>query len=300
MDFRPCPTYLFDPTTRHVVILAHQDDEVMYCGLLNRLGPQVRFIWVTNGDGLAPMAGADPGEYAQMRKQETDGVLGILGRPLSARICLDYSEIENYTRFIDLTRKPERIPEIMDYFRVMADDVCDEIRAFRPDVVWTSAFQNGHPEHDLVHILAATAIRHLSEEEGVPVSFYHLPEYEYTILIPMRFHPRYAGIVHRIELTEEEVFLKRRALEAYPSQADLFRQFQKVLRFLGTAGRAVGRGFNLDDFLRTEEFGPVPPGINYTRSTHWFEWANYMGDRHEGVKVRFDHHIARIAADLAG
>jgi len=293
----PHPAYLFEPETRHLMVWPHQDDEVMYAGLISRLGRSVDFVWVTNGDGLAPGEGADPDEYAAMRMAETDAVLGVLGRPLERRTNLAYSEIAIYDGFADLTRAPARRGAVMDFFSQIADAVYREVARVRPQVVWVPAFQNGHPEHDLVHVVTALALRRV-RAEGHEAALYQVPEYEYMILIPHRFHPLYRGPVHALELTAEEVALKRRCLERYPSQLELFRGFEKVIGGIGRAARVLGRGFTLDDFLARELFGPVDPDRDYTRSTHLFELANYIGEKHEGVKIRFDRHVAEIAREL--
>ena len=292
------PTYpsdLFAPQSRHMPIFAHQDDEIMYCGLIGRMPQAIRFLWITNGDGLAPEVNMDPLEYAELRKTETDRVLETLGRPLSTRRCLDYSEIALYNRFIDIHENPAKAAELVQLYKPIGDDIYREMKAFAPDVVWTSAFQNGHPEHDLVHILTAYVIRQLEREGMKRPRFYQLPQYEYTILIPHRFHPLYKGPVLEIRLSAEEVALKRKAFECYPSQITLFNKFEKVINRLGKLGWLKGKPFTAEDFLLRETFSPVDPLEDYTKSTHWFEWANYMGDDCRGVKVRFDTQIAVIA-----
>ena len=293
----PHPEYLFNPETRHLMVWPHQDDEVMYAGLISRLGPEVDFVWVTNGDGLAPEEGADPEEYSVMRLKETDAVLGILDRPLARRTNLSYSEITIYDRFADLTRSPERRDAVMDFFGEIADAVYRGVARVKPQVVWVPAFQNGHPEHDLVHIVTALALRRLGAE-GHEAALYQVPEYEYLIFIPHRFHPLYRGVIHALDLTPEELALKHRCFECYPSQMALFRYFERVIGGIGRSMRLIGRGFTLEDFLAVEQFGPVDLDMDYTRSTHNFEWTNYIKEKHDGVKIRFDRHVAEIAKEL--
>ncbi len=298
MKIQAYPEYLFDPSTRHMLSVAHQDDEIMYCGLIQRWGEDCRFLWTTNGDGLAPFVNADPKEYAEIRKAETDAVLTTLGRSLSLRRCMDYSEIEIYDNFVDLTLAPQRTEEIMDFFYKIGCEIYREIKEFNPDVVWSGAFQNGHPEHDLVHFLSGYAIRQINSEQEKQIAFYHLPEYEYTILLPFRFHPRYKGIIHAIELTEKEVEVKAQALQCYPSQVDLFTKFERVFNGLGKLSGLLGKPFTAEDFLKKEIFSKVPDDIDYTKSTHWFEFENYIGDKNKNIKVRFDRHVGAIAARM--
>lgn len=298
MKTNPLPDNLFSPTTRHMVVVAHQDDEVMYSGTLRRLPPNARFLWVTNGDGLAPEVNMDPRAYAEIRKTECDQVLLTLGKSLDARRCLDESEIEIYTNFVELTLNPGRTKEVMDFFHRIGNEIYRELKAHQPDVVWSAAFQNGHPEHDLVHILTAYALRQIERETGRKTLFLEWPEYEYTILICFRFHPLSKGIRYEIRLTDEELDYKERAIACYPSQVKLVGSFQKVIDRIGMAGRLIGKGFTAKDFVSREVYGEVPPDRDYTRSTHWFEWANYMFDKHKNVKVRFNKHLAVIAETL--
>lgn len=298
MNHQPVPAFLFDPQTRHLLSVAHQDDEINYIGTIHRWGEDAHFLWMTNGDGLAPFENADPKEYAEMRKAETDAVLTTLGRPLSRRECLDFSEIEIYSNFVDLTLAPARKPEVLDFMHHIGCKVYQSIKAIMPDVVWVPQYQNGHPEHDLMHMLTAYSIRQISRETGKAIALYHVPEYEYTILIPLRFHPLYKGVVHHIELTPEELELKRRCIACYPSQLKLFDKFETLINRFGKVGRLLGKGFDAEGFLMREYFGPVPPDMDYTKSYHRFEWANYMFDTHRDAKVRFDRHLAVIAREL--
>jgi len=298
MSIQPYPDSLFAPQTKHLLSIAHQDDEINYTGLMQRWGKDVHFIWMTNGDGLAPFVNEEPLAYAEKRKTETDEVLKTLGRSLDDRICLDYSEIEIYSKFVDVEHKPEKLEEIVSFMHGIGNKIYREIKEFMPDVVWSGQYQQGHPEHDLCHLLTAIAVKQLKEETGKEIAFYHLPEYEYTIFIPMRFNPFYKGVRHTITLNEEEYQLKRKALECYPSQVELFDKFEKVINRLGFCAKIIGKGFDAEDFLKTEHFGPVPEDIDYTKSYHKFEWANYMFDDYEGVKVHFNSQIAVLAGEL--
>src|SRR5688572_19796922 len=49
--------WLLRPEGRPLLIFAHQDDETVLAGMIRRIiGPETRarFVWWTNGDGLAP------------------------------------------------------------------------------------------------------------------------------------------------------------------------------------------------------------------------------------------------------
>jgi N-acetylglucosamine malate deacetylase 2 len=286
-----------DPALQHLFVFAHQDDDLGYGGLLTRLARNAEAIYVTNGDGLAPEVGADPKAYAAVREAEGAAALAAAGIPRERVKFLGFSEIEIYDHFVDVTERPGEFPRIAAYFRRIADAVAAEVARVAPDVVWTVAYQQGHPEHDVVHVAAALATRALRPQ----ATLCHLPQYELTILVPLRFAPWFKGEVRAIQLTPEELAAKYRMRDAYPSQVELFGRFQRVIDTLGSIGRLAGRGFSFEQFASRETYSVVPPDFDYLRSTHPVEALNYMRDAHRGVKVRFDLHIRPIViALLAG
>jgi len=283
-----------DRARRHLFVFAHQDDDLGYGGLLTRLAGNADVVYVTNGDGLAPEAGADPATYGRMREAEGAAALAAAGIVRERVHLLGFSEIEIYDHMVDVTERPGEFPRVAAFFRRIASAVAAEVERVRPDVVWTCAFQQGHPEHDLTHVSAALATRTRCPDARLC----HLPQYELTILVPLRFAPWFTGEVREIRLTPEELAAKRRMREAYPSQAGLFAKFERVIDALGSVGRLTGRGFSFDEFTARETYAEVPPDFDYLRSTHPVEALNYMRDSHRGVKVRFDRHVRPIIAVL--
>jgi LmbE family N-acetylglucosaminyl deacetylase len=286
-----------DRALRHLFVFAHQDDDLGYGGLLTRLGGSAEAVYVTNGDGIAPEVGADPPAYAAVREAEGAAALAAAGIPGERVRFLGFSEIEIYDHLVDVTERPGEFARIAAFFRRVADAVAAEVERVRPDVVWTCAFQQGHPEHDLTHVCAALATRALRPD----ATFCQLPQYELTILVPLRFAPWFKGEIQEIRLTPEEVAAKHRMRDAYPSQVELFGRFERVIDGLGRVGRLAGRGFSFEEFAARETFAVLPQDFDYLRSTHPVEALNYMRDAHRGVKVRFDLHVRPIiAALLAG
>ena len=286
-----------DPALRHLFVFAHQDDDLGYGGLLTRLSGNAEAIYVTNGDGIAPEVGADPKAYAEVREAEGAAALAAAGIPRQRVKFLGFSEIEIYDHMVEVTERPGDFPRIAAFFRRLAGAVAAEVARVQPDVVWTCAFQQGHPEHDVAHVAAALATRALRPQ----ATLCHLPQYELTILVPLRFAPWFDGEVREIRLTPDELAAKYRMRDAYPSQVGLFARFQRVIDTLGSIGRLAGRGFSFEEFASRETYAVVPPDFDYLRSTHPVEALNYMRDAHRGVKVRFDRHIRPIiVALLAG
>jgi LmbE family N-acetylglucosaminyl deacetylase len=291
---------MFDPVDRalrHLFVFAHQDDDLGYGGLLTRLAGSAEAVYVTNGDGLAPEVNADPQAYAAVREAEGAAALAAAGIPRERVKFLSFSEIDIYDHMVDVTERPGEFPRIAAFFRRIARAVADEVARVQPDVVWTCAFQQGHPEHDLTHVAAALATRALRPEAALC----QLPQYELTILVPLRFAPWFKGTVQAIQLTPEELAAKYRMRDAYPSQVALFGRFQRVIDTLGRVAALAGRGFSFEEFAARETFAVVPAEHDYLRSTHPVEALNYMRDSHRGVKVRFDRHVRPIiTALLAG
>jgi len=160
--------------------------------------------------------------------------------------------------------------------------------------VFTLAWQGGQPEHDLVHFFTALAIREYEKEKCCQVAFFHMPAYEYTIFVAHRFHPLYRGERLRIRLTPDEMRTKMRMIEQYPSQKRLFTDFEKVFKVIGKVGYITGGPRNAEEWLATEEFGPVPRDLDYTRNTHVLDKATYINDDFEGVPVTFSRSVRPV------
>lgn len=293
--------WLLRPAGTPLFIFAHQDDETVLAGTIRRVvqdDARGRFIWWTNGDGLAPAAGQDPAAYAEVRIAEAEAALRALGASAERKRDLRSSEIENYRRFTHVPQGGAVRGAALEYFRGEALRVEDAIREADPDRVFVLAWQGGHPEHDLVHAMTARAVRRLREQTSRPIPMVQCPAYEYVIACALRFKPWFQGDRRRIELTAEERSAKRAVFEAYPSQQALFAKFRTVVGVVGTLGVVRGRRVSVEDYLGTEEIGVVDPDLDYGRSTHRLERLNYMFEGFEGIPIRFDTMIRPIVQDI--
>ncbi|MBI4815040.1 MAG: PIG-L family deacetylase [Deltaproteobacteria bacterium] len=285
---------------RPAFVFAHQDDETVLAGLMHRIvgdGQRGTFIWWTNGDGLAPAVGADPSAYASIRVAEATESLRALGADPAHKVDLWSSEIENYRKMTEVAL-PKRSKVALDYFRAEAGRLDAAIRRADPDRVFVLAWQGGHPEHDLVHLMTARTVRQLRRETGRPIPIIQAPAYEYVILCALRFKPWFRGDVRRFALSEEERAAKQRVFEAYPSQAALFEKFRWVIRGAGALSALRGKPFGTEVYLGTEQLGVVDPRQDYTASSHRLEALNYIRDDFEGTPIRFDTMIRPVAAAL--
>lgn len=293
--------WLLRPDGRPLFIFAHQDDETVMTGIIRRIvedDARGHFIWWTNGDGLAPGTEHTPEAYGEIRVAEATEALRRLGASEARKTDLWTSEIENYRRLTHLDAGPAPADAALEYFRREARRVEAAIRDADPDRVFLLAWQGGHPEHDLTHIMTTRAVRKLRAETGRPIPIVGCPAYEYVIACALRFKPWYAGDVRHITLDDEEQAAKRHVFEAYPSQRALFDKFETVVRWLGRLSRLRGRPLSVEEYLGTEQFGVVDPDLDYTRSTHRLEPLNYMLDDFEGIPIRFDRMVQRVAEDL--
>jgi LmbE family N-acetylglucosaminyl deacetylase len=297
----PPPPDLFAPGLRHLFVFAHQDDELPNLGIIQRAGPEVEVAWFTNGDGLAPMAPMAPAEYALLRRHESRAAMALVRIGPERLHFFGHSELTNYALMARLGRR--EVPDPAD--SRAAFDIAASVRAgLRPlveraDVVWTQAWQGGHPEHDLTHWMTATTVAEVSHEQGRAIPLYELPAYELTILVPLRFGPWKRGVRHRLKLTAEELRLKQIAYGVYKTQLHLIRYFRYLIRLYGALSTLRGRPFGFKGFFSQEEFGPVEAGRDYTRSPHRHEAFDYIGEDYLGERIRFGSSVARFIR-LAG
>jgi LmbE family N-acetylglucosaminyl deacetylase len=288
--------WLLRPEGRPLFIFAHQDDETVLAGMIHRVlrGARGRFVWWTNGDGLAPQAKMDPKSYAAIRMREAEDAVLTLGGSIEDKVDLASSEIENYRRLTHVEQGGAIRDAALEYFRGEALRVEDAVRSADPDRVFLLAYQGGHPEHDLVHVMAARAVARMRRETGRPIPIVQCPAYEYTIAVALRFKPWFTGDRRSIQLSEVERDVKRRLLECYPSQRELFRKFRRAITAVGAL---KGRP-SAEDHLATEELGVVDPRFDYSQSTHRLERLNYMFDDFEGIPIRFDAMVKPVVQDI--
>lgn len=304
----PSPRYvdtewILAPAGNPAFVYAHQDDEAASAGMIRRVTGDDRrghFIWWTNGDGLAPMAKMDPKKYARIRIDECSESLRRLGGSVKNKVDLETSEIEVYRRLSEIPKGGKLRDEHFAFFEKEAQRVEDAIRDADPDRVFTLAWQGGHPEHDLTHLMIVRAVRKLREETGRPIPIIQSPAYEYVIAVALRFNPFFKGDRRSIHLSDRELEAKLRVFEAYPSQEELFEKFRRLMNTLGALSTLRFRPFTYMDYIQKEVFGVVDPHLDYHRSTHTFESCNYMFDDFEGVPIRFDTMILPLVDVILG
>lgn len=291
-----------DRFERPLYLLAHHDDEITTAGLLQRLGPRTRIVWLTNSDGRYFDSDLQPAAYGEFRKAEGVSAVARIGIPAGNTRCLDFSEVEIYRRLSQLHSGAASPAQVRPFFRAMRDAVRAAILELRPDLVVSLAWQGGQPEHDLTHFFTKLALDDLERQTGRRAEFLHFPAYEYTYALAARFHPLYHGERLRIRLSPAELEGKLALIAAYPSQVNLFRYFRWAFRYLfWPLSLLTGGPRTIEQFLGIEEFGPVPAGLDYTARPHALDALTYMFDDFEGVPVSFHGSVRPLVQDfLAG
>jgi len=277
----PLDSDLFSNDYQHVVVMAHQDDELGYAGLFQKQGPSTKYIWVTNGDGLAKKQNRDPKEYAAERAKETEKAMLSLGIKKSQLKHLGYSEVELYNLFSQVKLGGREREEALGKLEQVADHVYQEIKKSNPDVIWTLAYQGGHIEHDLTHLLSAYARNKLEAEQKKDVKLMAFPEYQFTsvppFFVPFRFKPWVERDVHSLTLNDQELESKMSLIDSYPTQAKMFGQFKKAINFVGKLNPLRGgQRFDYQGLAKKEVFEKVPSNFNYSKSPNRKGWENYM------------------------
>ncbi len=292
------PATLFSGDRRHLFVFAHQDDDLPYAGLLQRARRHAQVVWMTNGDGLAPAAGMGLEEYAELRNGEAVAAMRMLEYDRGQLHFLGHSELFFYPLFIDLknARDDESVPgPIRERAVATARAIQASLRPLieEADVVWTLAWQGGHPEHDLTHYFTVRTVREVEAATGRTIPVYELPAYELTVAVPLRFAPWHRHERHRITLTSRELKRKEAAFSAYRSQAELTALFKRLIGLYGLLSTLRLRPFTFRGFAREEEFARVPVDRDYRKSTHRFEWFDYMFEDYEGDAVSFSKSVVR-------
>lgn len=299
MPITSYPPELFDPGQRHLVLLAHQDDELPYAGLLTRMrrGPAENFrvCFVTNGDGLAHESSMAPEPYADLRRQESATALARLGVNDEQTTWWEHSELSLYAEFGAMSDDSSGTRALFPEFEEIAAEIQSAVDEFKPDAIWTMAWQGGNPEHDLTHAAAVRAARAASADQEREIPVFELPAYE-LFVVAMRFRPWVRREKHRINLTASELAAKTDMLGMYPTQERVVSELRRAAVVAGKLGRLIGRGFTLEEFAAVEEFARVPADRDYTRSTHLTQRFDYPGDDWQGRPIIFSRTLARVGA----
>jgi len=139
-----------DPHARYLFLFAHFDDDVFVAGTMNILlqqGAELHCAWLTSGDYFG---------QGNVREKELDRVMSILGLPESHVHRLGFPDLGLVK---ELGEALEEVTELMTQLR--------------PDTVFATAYEGGHPDHDAVNFLASEG----SSRAGILPELYEFPLY---------------------------------------------------------------------------------------------------------------------------
>lgn len=217
------------PGDRIAVIVAHADDETLGLGAqLPRL-PGITIVHVTDGAPRnlydASRKGFATAEaYASARQRELEGAVALAGVPRSSLANLGIADQDAAFNLVSL-----------------AGDIADLIAERGVEVVFTHAYEGGHPDHDATAFAVDAAARLVAarDRERHPLVV-EMPSYRAGPqgLINQIFSPDPRAPELTLWLGEEERALKRRMYEAHGSQADVLARFPiGVERFRAVAAQ---------------------------------------------------------------
>ncbi|HMB74955.1 MAG TPA: PIG-L family deacetylase [Kiloniellaceae bacterium] len=184
-----------------LVLLAHQDDELVFSPLIARLvasGKAVRVVYLTNG---VPDRSSPDG-----RNSESTRALAKLGVPAS------------HIRFLGTELSVcdgQLLHRFTSTYRALLED-CRSAGPFGD--LFTLAWEGGHPDHDAAHVVAVKLARTWDADDRA----WQLPFYRAANLGPpwfSLFAPLSCnGAVQDLPSARQDALLRAKMIRFYPSQ----------------------------------------------------------------------------------
>jgi LmbE family N-acetylglucosaminyl deacetylase len=102
------------------------------------------------------------------------------------------------------------------------------IRALRPAMVLTHAYEGGHPDHDAAAFVAARAVHQIEPGSARP-ALLEFPSYrlEGDRVVTNRFLPDGRSVAHARPLSDAERFIRERMLDAFVTQRAVIEPFRR-------------------------------------------------------------------------
>ena len=188
---------------RPLVLVAHQDDEAIGCGILLQRAEQPVVVFATDGapaDRYFCGKYGSPERLSEVRRAEATHAMAEIG-------------VAQYDVFsIRDQRLFEHLPEALDRIIIAARD-------HRCGSIVTHAYEGGHPDHDACSYLAFRV------GEQLNLTVWEMPLYHRAHGAPQRqrFITGEAEVV--LTPTDTEYDRKRRMAAAYASQGEVIRAF---------------------------------------------------------------------------
>ncbi|MCL4767266.1 MAG: PIG-L family deacetylase [Hyphomicrobiaceae bacterium] len=197
------------------IVVAHPDDETIGCGAQLARWAGATLVMMTDGAPVdlkdARAQGfATTADYALARRSELMQALAIAGVPEAAVAFLDIPDQQVARRLAEAARRLTEIVEARDL-----------------GVLFTHAYEGGHPDHDATAFAVHAAAR-LLEAEGRPVLVVEMPFYQSGDggMALQQFTPAPDGKEITLYLSPEEQTLKRGMMAAHRTQAAILAPFE--------------------------------------------------------------------------
>ena len=249
----------FQEHDKLLFLFAHPDDDAFICGAmyeLLRAGYEIHAAWLTSGGLLGGQ---------ETREHELSNAMKVLG--------LDESQV-HLARFPDLGLTAN-LQEAADYLSKLVDQL-------EPTIVFTTAFEGGHPDHDCVNFLAYDGNR----RNGTDMKIYEFPLYN--------GNGPYLHWKWRINsfpndnppslywpLSEEAIQVKYRIMRCYSSQW----MYMAPARLVSPRSKMTHKG---------EPYRPCPQERDHTVRPHHGD-LNYERWFNSFMKIRFDDYAGAVS-----
>lgn len=213
-------TVLLDQQHRRIdasdvgIVVAHPDDETIGCGAQLARWAEATLVLVTDGAPVnlkdARGAGfATAMDYARARRRELENALALAGIPREALVTLDIPDQQVARRLVEVTH---RLMEIVE--------------ARNLNILFTHAYEGGHPDHDATAFAVHAAAR-LLETRGRPLLVVEMPFYRAGKggVALQSFAPAPDTEELTVHLQPDQQSLKRRMMAAHRTQAAILAPF---------------------------------------------------------------------------
>ncbi|MFZ5658482.1 MAG: PIG-L deacetylase family protein [Pseudomonadota bacterium] len=193
---------------RELVIAPHPDDEALGLGAYLRERRPAAVVFLTDGvprDSrffAKTVAEMTPEAYRAVRRQEAQAAAAHYGLDPAALFFLDVPDMEAFRELAQLERA---LGAIVD--------------AVRPEVIWSPAYEGGHPDHDAAAFLAARQ----AARSGAAHWEYALYHFHHGMQ-QLSFLGRDPGIPRPLSLSE--MAYKKELLALYASQSSTLGMFR--------------------------------------------------------------------------
>jgi LmbE family N-acetylglucosaminyl deacetylase len=187
-----------------ILIVAHQDDDVIGAGCFLQNHASVQVSYCT--DGGAPMnvpiwrrlGLSERSQYVELRNKEASAALKLSGAQFGVEFHLKTDG------------------SLYEALRLTANEIRQTVNSTRPDFVLTHTFEHGHPDHDCCSFLSAQ----IGAEFRIPV--FEMPIYgRHTNGSELIQQFEKDEELLRITPTAEQIALKKSMLNAHESQRRL-------------------------------------------------------------------------------